>query len=280
VQSGPSLYGVGAASVDFQVGTGGMPAQASGPADRAAGPAVHRGGDPALAAYVATAFGPGPAIPDGEYLDPANGDVAEGAELFRVNCAMCHNFAGSGGALTQGKYAPPIINVAPVHVYEAMLTGPQSMPVFNDQTLSPQQKNDIITYLAYIKNTPQAGGLSLGSIGPSAKGSSPGSSSSRGSSRAPSGWEPSPHERNPPRAVRRDEPEPQRRQQRAGHHRDRGHRPGHDGAAPATGVPRAVREPRACRRTSTGWPTPTPRPHGDASARWRPCSSCRSSARC
>ncbi len=36
VQSGPSLYGVGAAAVDFQVGTGRMPAQASGPADPAA----------------------------------------------------------------------------------------------------------------------------------------------------------------------------------------------------------------------------------------------------
>jgi ubiquinol-cytochrome c reductase cytochrome c subunit len=170
VQSGPSLYGVGAASVDFQVGTGRMPAQASGPQIEQRDPQFTAEETRALAAYVATAFGPGPAIPDGEYLDPANGDVAEGAELFRVNCAMCHNFAGSGGALTQGKYAPPIINVAPVHVYEAMLTGPQSMPVFNDQTLSPQQKNDIITYLAYIKNTPQAGGLSLGSIGPVGEG--------------------------------------------------------------------------------------------------------------
>jgi len=44
------------------------------------------------------------------------------------------------------------------------------MPVFNDETLTPQQKNDIITYLAFIEETPSAGGLSLGSIGPVGEG--------------------------------------------------------------------------------------------------------------
>jgi ubiquinol-cytochrome c reductase cytochrome c subunit len=164
--AGPSLIGVGAASVDFQVGTGRMPAQASGPQIAKREPQFSPEETRAMAAYVATAFGPGPAIPDGEFLDPANGDVAEGAELFRVNCAMCHNFAGSGGALTRGKYAPNLRGVEPVHVYEAMVTGPQSMPVFSDDTLTPQQKNDIISYLDYVENTPQPGGLSLGSLGP------------------------------------------------------------------------------------------------------------------
>lgn len=165
-QAGPSLYGVGAASVDFQVGTGRMPAQASGPQIEKREPQFTQEQTRALAAYVASAFGPGPAIPDERYLDPANGDVAEGGELFRVNCAMCHNFAGSGGALTRGKYAPPVIGVEPVHVYEAMVSGPQSMPVFADETLTPQQKNDIITYLHYLENEPNTGGLSLGSLGP------------------------------------------------------------------------------------------------------------------
>ena len=169
-QSGPSLYGVGAASVDFQVGTGRMPAQASGPQVAKRDPQFSAEQTSALAAYVASAFGPGPAIPDGEFLDPANGTVSDGAELFRVNCAMCHNFAGSGGALTRGKYAPSLMGSEPVHVYEAMVTGPQSMPVFNDETLSPQQKNDIISFLAYVEETPQAGGLSLGSIGPVGEG--------------------------------------------------------------------------------------------------------------
>ncbi|MGJ7441424.1 cytochrome bc1 complex diheme cytochrome c subunit [Aquipuribacter sp. MA13-6] len=164
--AGPSLIGVGAASVDFQVGTGRMPAQASGPQIAKREPQFTLEETRAMAAYVASEFGPGPAIPDGEFLDPANGDVAEGSELFRVNCAMCHNFAGSGGALTRGKYAPNLRGVEPVHVYEAMVTGPQSMPVFSDDTLTPQQKNDIITFLDYVENEPSPGGLSLGSLGP------------------------------------------------------------------------------------------------------------------
>jgi ubiquinol-cytochrome c reductase cytochrome c subunit len=166
LQAGPSLIGVGAASVDFQVGTGRMPAQASGPQIAKREPQFTAEQTRALAAYVATAFGAGPSIPDQEFLDPENGDLAEGAELFRVNCAMCHNFAGSGGALTRGKYAPGLEGVEPVHVYEAMITGPQSMPVFSDDVLSPEQKNDIIAYLDYLENTPSPGGLSLGSFGP------------------------------------------------------------------------------------------------------------------
>ena len=70
-----------------------------------------------------------------------------GGELFRVNCAMCHNFAGSGGALTRGKYAPSLRNIEGKHIYEAMVTGPQSMPVFNDTNISPESKNDIVAYL-------------------------------------------------------------------------------------------------------------------------------------
>ena len=31
---------------------------------------------------------------------------ARGGELFRLNCASCHNFTGRGGALSSGKYAP------------------------------------------------------------------------------------------------------------------------------------------------------------------------------
>ena len=33
-------------------------------------------------------------------------EIAQGGELFRLNCASCHNFTGQGGALSQGKYAP------------------------------------------------------------------------------------------------------------------------------------------------------------------------------
>lgn len=166
--AGPSMIGVGAASVDFQVGTGRMPGQGSGP--QLPKKKVQFTDDQILlmAAYVAS-LAPGPAMPDPKYLE-ATGDVAHGGELFRINCAMCHNAVGAGGALTEGKYAPKLNNIEAKHVYQAMVIGPQNMPVFNDSNLTPEDKQDIITYLAYIDDNPSSGGFELGSLGPVAEG--------------------------------------------------------------------------------------------------------------
>jgi ubiquinol-cytochrome c reductase cytochrome c subunit len=83
---------------------------------------------------------------------------------------MCHNVAGAGGALTQGKYAPGLSGVAPVHVYEAMITGPQNMPVFNDRNITPTEKADIVSYLMFLEENPSPGGFDLGSLGPVSEG--------------------------------------------------------------------------------------------------------------
>lgn len=165
---GPSLVGVGSAAVDFQVGTGRMPMQMQGPQAQEKPVQFSNEEVAALADYVAS-LAPGPSIPEQKYLD-GKGDAANGAQLFRINCAMCHNVAGAGGALTEGKYAPPLTGVSAKHIYEAMVTGPQNMPVFNDLNISPQGKADIITYLKYIQNNPSPGGIELGSLGPVAEG--------------------------------------------------------------------------------------------------------------
>jgi ubiquinol-cytochrome c reductase cytochrome c subunit len=164
----PSLIGVGAASVDFQVGTGRMPLQANGPQAEEKPVQFTDEQVKALAAYVAS-LAPGPAIPEGEVLD-GQGDASNGAELFRINCAMCHNVAAAGGALTEGKYAPSIQGTTAHHIYEAMVTGPQNMPVFNDLNITPEGKRDIITYLKYLEDNPSPGGVDLGSLGPVSEG--------------------------------------------------------------------------------------------------------------
>lgn len=166
---GPSLVGVGAASVDFQVGTGRMPAAQLGAQVKQKAVQFTEEEIASLAAYVAS-LGPGPAIPDEEQLDYADADVAEGGEIYRTNCAMCHNYAGSGGALTQGKYAPPLKGVTPKHIYEAMLTGPQSMPVFGDATMTPEEKQAVIAFLKTTESEPAPGGASLGKLGPVTEG--------------------------------------------------------------------------------------------------------------
>lgn len=163
--NGPSLIGVGAAAVDFQVSTGRMPLPAPGvQAERnLANVQLSEEQISQLAAYVAS-LGPGPAIPE---VDLEGADIAAGGAAYRTNCAMCHNASGTGGALTRGKYAPPLAGVEPVHMYEAMVTGPQSMPVFNDQNLTPEDKTNIIAFLKNIEEGGNSyGGAGLGSVGP------------------------------------------------------------------------------------------------------------------
>ncbi|PZQ91688.1 MAG: cystathionine beta-lyase [Leifsonia xyli] len=167
-QDGPTLVGVGAASVDFQVGTGRMPMAASGPQAEQKPVQFTEEQIAALATWVAS-LGPGPSIPDEKYLK-GDGDLPTGAELFRINCAMCHNVGGAGGALTQGKFAPGLMGVSAKHIYEAMVTGPQNMPVFNDANITPEDKSAIITYLKYLEENASPGGLDLGNLGPVSEG--------------------------------------------------------------------------------------------------------------
>ena len=166
----PSLIGVGAASVDFQVGTGRMPMADMSTQAMRKKPVYDAEETAKLAAYVAS-LAPGPAVPEDAVLNyERDGSTAEGGELFRNNCAMCHNFAGQGGALTQGKYAPTLMGVESKYIYEAMITGPQSMPVFSDKTITPAEKLSIIKWIKAAEAEPNLGGASLGRVGPVTEG--------------------------------------------------------------------------------------------------------------
>jgi len=165
----PSLIGVGAASVHFQVATGRMPLAAPVVQAERKAPQYDEEQILAMAAYIAS-LAPGPAIPTAEQLDTTNADLARGGELFRTNCAQCHNFAGSGAALTRGKYAPSLMEATPQEIYEAMLTGPQNMPVFGDGTLSVSEKQDILKYVDHLQAQTMPGGAPLGAFGPVTEG--------------------------------------------------------------------------------------------------------------
>ena len=163
--SGPSLIGVGAAAVDFQVGTGRMPmAQADVQAMRKP-PVYSQEEIDALAAYVAS-LGAGPGVPNPSDYDFTGADVARGGEIYRLNCSQCHNYAGKGGALSDGKYAPSLMESTPKQIYEAMITGPQGMPVFSDAQIPAESKQDIIAYIDFLQNAPDPGGAALGRLGP------------------------------------------------------------------------------------------------------------------
>jgi ubiquinol-cytochrome c reductase cytochrome c subunit len=169
---GPPLVGVGAAAVQFQVSTGRMPMAKPG-AQAPVKPNRYTDAEVlAMAAFVES-LGPGPEIPTADQVDPSgltDEQLSRGGELFRTNCSACHNFEGAGGALPNGKYAPALFGVSNLHLYEAMITGPQQMPVFSDQVLTPDDKRAIIGYLNTLHAKPNQGGLALGGLGPVSEG--------------------------------------------------------------------------------------------------------------
>jgi ubiquinol-cytochrome c reductase cytochrome c subunit len=167
---GPTLIGVGSAAVYFQVSTGRMPlASQSAQAEQKPARFTPQQID-ALGAYI-EAHGGGPQTPTQSDAQLAAGNSARGGELFRLNCASCHNFTGQGGALSSGKFAPSLQSASPSTLYTAMLSGPQNMPKFSDRQLTPQEKKDIISYVTSVQggnNDP--GGNGLGGLGPISEG--------------------------------------------------------------------------------------------------------------
>lgn len=172
---GPSLVGVGEANVYFQVTTGRMPAEKIQAQAKAKPPKFNEYQAEAMAMYI-QALSPGSRLyrdSNGKIAgtkDLTNGNMARGSELFRTNCASCHNFAARGGALSSGKYAPAIVKTHPQQIYDAMLIGPQSMPAFSNHQLTPDQKKDIITFIYNTTHTTSPGGYSLGLFGPTSEG--------------------------------------------------------------------------------------------------------------
>ncbi|MDO4609091.1 c-type cytochrome [Corynebacterium sp.] len=181
---GKSLIGVGEGAVYFQVHSGRMPMLANDAQAERKTPRYSEEQALALAAYVHSNGGGSSLVRDEDgklAMESLRGkstkngelhaeDVARGSELFRLNCASCHNFTGRGGALSSGKYAPVLDPANEQEIYQAMLTGPQNMPKFSDRQLTEDEKKDIIAFIKSSKETPPPGGYGLGGIGPVAEG--------------------------------------------------------------------------------------------------------------
>ncbi len=165
---GPSLIGVGQASVYFQVSTGRMPLKVQGAQAEEKPPKFDPAQIDALGAYV-EANGGGPSVPAVPEDTLVGSDLGRGGELYRLNCAQCHNFTGRGGALSSGKFAPVLDPASPSQIYAAMLSGPGNMPTFSDAQLGPEEKRDIIGYIKSVSSDSvgvNPGGNSLGGFGP------------------------------------------------------------------------------------------------------------------
>ncbi|MFL6118852.1 c-type cytochrome [Actinophytocola sp.] len=167
---GPSLIGVGEANVYFQTSTGRMPAMGQSAQEPAKPRVLSPEEVDAVAAFV-QANGGGVEMPKEKGAALVGDDPARGGELFRFNCASCHNFTGRGGALSSGKEAPSLDGATEDQIYAAMLSGPQNMPRFSERQLSPDEKKDIIAYVKSVTNgNNNPGGSPIGGLGPQSEG--------------------------------------------------------------------------------------------------------------
>jgi ubiquinol-cytochrome c reductase cytochrome c subunit len=160
---GVPLTGVGGAAVYFQVSTGRMPATAQGAQMNRKPAKFDDEQTRELAAYVQS-MGGGVDIPNGQVR--AKTDIGEGGDLFRLNCASCHGTTFKGAPLSAGKSAPSLTEASDLQIYTAMLTGPENMPVFNDNQITPQEKREIVAYIQTIKASQDPGGHGIDRIGP------------------------------------------------------------------------------------------------------------------
>ena len=161
---GPSLIGVGGAAAYFQVSTGRMPATGQGATIQRKTAKFSDQQTRDIAAYVQSVGG-GPAVPTGK-LRGNNAAVADGGELFRLNCASCHGTTFKGAPLSAGKIAPALNASTDEQLYTAMETGPGTMPVFSNNQITPTEKKAIIAYVQMIKSSDDPGGSGIDRIGP------------------------------------------------------------------------------------------------------------------
>jgi ubiquinol-cytochrome c reductase cytochrome c subunit len=161
---GPSLIGVGGAAVYFQVSTGRMPAVGQDAEQPRRTAKFNDAQTRALAAYIQS-IGGGTAIPAGT-LRGSDSTIADGGVLFRLNCSACHGATAKGGALSAGKNAPSLNAATTLQIYTAMLSGPESMPIFSDNQLTPSEKRAVVAYIQTLKATADPGGSGVDRIGP------------------------------------------------------------------------------------------------------------------
>ncbi len=164
----PSLIGVGAAAVDFQVSTGRMPLKIQGAQALAKKPSYTPDEIASLAAYIAS-LAPGRRVPartSTRRLSPTSATAAtcSARTARRATTSWTRRRAGRRQARAVA------VNASDKQIYEAMLTGPGTMPVFGDKQLTTQEKQDIIAYLNEMKAVPDPGGANLGRSGAVAEG--------------------------------------------------------------------------------------------------------------
>jgi ubiquinol-cytochrome c reductase cytochrome c subunit len=191
VTGAPALVSVGAAAADFYLSTGRMPLNApNNEALRHHQSLFTPEQERQLVAYIAdlpaitgtNVYGPSipvveplcadqtsPTTVDLATTNPGCVTLSEGQQLYAINCAQCHQAAGSGGMLSGGDVVPSLHDANLTQIAEAPLIGPKPMPIFYP-ALNLTQLSAIAQYVHYLHDPNGPGGFGISHFGPVAEG--------------------------------------------------------------------------------------------------------------
>lgn len=176
--NGPPISEVGAAGIDFVLRTRRMPLPhpdakvRRDTARRADGVPVEYS-EQEIADIVAHAeeWVTGPEVPRVESVDRGAEALAHGGELWRRNCAACHQLAGQGGVLLEDVVIPAMGDVSPLVTAEAIRAGPGAMPAFDEASLSDGDVAELALFVdEELQDPSDPGGWAIGHFGPFAEG--------------------------------------------------------------------------------------------------------------
>lgn len=165
-QFGPTLHGVGMASVDFYLFSGRMPAAAPWVEieERGARVAQRLPLDQirAIEAYLAPIVAGGPPLPL-----VLNGNAERGRDMYELNCEQCHAVKGVGGSVGGSSWAPALGRASINMVADAIRSGPEEMPRFGPHQLSQRDLDDLAAFvMEQASRQEEAARPPYGSTGP------------------------------------------------------------------------------------------------------------------
>lgn len=98
--------------------------------------------------------------------DPGQGTAAEGQAQWNANCAHCHGATGAGGVAGAGAWTPSVSDKSPTVIAEATRVGPFQMPQFRESQISDDEINDIVAFMAEVREEPRSPILGLVELNP------------------------------------------------------------------------------------------------------------------